>query len=104
MRKAIFLASEAWRHKYKQLATERAGDHMVKIDYKLPSGEIVTLQGWREETRAGPDGEKRVFVGPDGEPYDSLEYAYEAVQGVVGTAQEKHATVQALHRLLPEFK
>ena len=74
MRKAIFLAAEAWRQHYGQLATGRKDNPDAKLDFKLPStGETVTLPGWRTETRQGDNGDYVVYISPEGEAFDSLE-------------------------------
>ena len=74
MRKAIFLAAEAWRQHYGQLATGRKDNPDAKLDFKLPStGETVTLPGWRTETRQGENGDYLIYISPEGEAFDSLQ-------------------------------
>ena len=81
MRKAIFLAAEAWRQHYGQLATGRKDNPDAKLDFKLPStGETVTLPGWRTETRQGDNGDYLVYISPEGEAFDSLQYAHDAIK------------------------
>ena len=48
MRKAMYLAGEAWRQVYGQLATQAPTDEHCKIVYTFPSGEVHELSGWRE--------------------------------------------------------
>ena len=46
MRKNIYLAAEGWRQHYGQLATHQSMESSTKLDFELPSGEVVTLPGW----------------------------------------------------------
>ena len=63
MRKSIFLAAEAWRQHYGQLATGSADNPEAKLDFKLPStGETITLEGWQTETRQGEQGDHVVAL------------------------------------------
>ena len=52
----------------------------AKLRFKLPStGETVTLAGWRTEIRQGDSGDYIVYINPEGEALDSLQYAHDAV-------------------------
>ena len=76
MRRAIYLAAEAWRRAYGQLETvARPPDSFVA--YTLPAnGEVVLMTGWSREKRGDID----VYTSPDGEEYDCIEYAYKAFE------------------------
>ena len=88
MRKAIFLAAEAWRQQ--QLTTGRKDNPDAKLDFKLPStGETVTLPGWRTETRQGENGDYLVYISPEGEAFDSLQYAHDAIKQASMNSHEK---------------
>jgi hypothetical protein len=105
MRKAIFLAAEAWRQHYGHLATGRNENPDAKLDFKLPStGEIITLEGWHTEVRQGDAGDYTVYVSPDGDVFDSLQYAHDAIQATRCNTAEKTNAIQAMRRLLVEFK
>ena len=105
MRKAIYLAAEAWRQHYGQLATGRSENPAAKLDFKLPStGETITLEGWRTEVRQGENGDYTVYISPEGETFDSLEYAHDAIQEASCNSMGKNHAIQAMRRLLVEFK
>jgi len=105
MRKAIFLAAEAWRQHYGQLATGRNDNPDAKLDFKIPStGETVTLEGWSTEVQQGEDGDYTVYISPDGERYDSIQYAHDAIQEAKWNSAEKTTAIHAMRRLLVEFK
>ena len=101
-RAAIFLANEAWRQAYGQLATQPPEDEHSRLTYTLTSGDTAVLHGWREGTR---DGQK-VYEGPDGREYDSVAFAEEALRqarsGVSGSAAGSAITV--LRRLRRELQ
>ena len=61
MRKAIYLSAQAWRQAYGQLATQDPQENAFALQYQLPGGQAVILDGWREEKR----GDESVFVGPN---------------------------------------
>ena len=91
MRKAIFLAAEAWRQHYGQLATGRNENPDAKLTFKLPStGQTVTLDGWSTEVQQGEDGDHTVYISPDGERYNNLHYAYEATKEANCSTAEKN--------------
>ena len=105
MRKAIFLAAEAWRLHYGQLATGRKENPDSKLDFKLPStGETVTLPGWSTVARQGETGDYYVYISPEGEAFDSLEYAYDAIKQASVNTHEKTQAIRAMSRLLADFK
>ena len=104
MRKSIFLAAEAWRQHYGQLATGRADNPEAKLDFKLPStGETITLEGWQTETRQGEHGDHVVYISPDGECFDSLQYAHDAMKEASANSTAKSHAIQVMRRLLSEF-
>ena len=88
---AIYLAAEAWRQAYGQIATQRDIDESTSLQTcKLPSGITVVLLGWHEKRRGDAD----VFVGPDGEELDSLQLAAEQVErSKKGRARSESAAV-----------
>ena len=60
MRKAIYLAAEAWRKEYGQLATQSKAP-TCSISYSLPEkGEHVLMEGWSKIRRDGDD----LYIGP----------------------------------------
>ena len=70
VRKAMWLAGEAWRQAYGQLATQDLEDEPCSITYTFPDGATVALPpGWREGVRDG----KTVYESPTGQEYDSLD-------------------------------
>jgi len=99
MRYAIFLAAEAWREHYGQIATESAAaaKFSTSLQYTLPSGQKVTLPGWREEKRR----DARVYVGPDGEECDNLHYAWTAMEN---ETRGGDAALRAMRRIAGTFK
>ena len=73
MRKAIYLAAEAWRQHYGHIATHRSVTTGAKLDFELPNGEMVTLLGWSQRKQVTSDGvEFIVYVSPEGEEFDSI--------------------------------
>ena len=88
MRKAIYLAAEAWRRAYGQLATHTAKPDSV--------GETVVMDGWSRSERDGAD----VYVGPEGDEYDAIAYAYEAFK----SAKSGGAHLSAVTKALQSFK
>ena len=105
MRKAIFLAAEAWRQHYGQLATGTKDNPDTKLDFELPStGETVTMPGWRTEVRQGDIGDYTVYISPQGESFDSLQYAHDAIKEASWNSSEKNAALRAMRRLLADFQ
>ena len=51
MRKSIYLAAESWRQHYGQAAAQPCKNSIDKMEFNLPSGELVLLHGWRKESR-----------------------------------------------------
>ena len=104
MRKAIYYAAEAWRVKYGQLATHRSVTTGAKLDFELPNGEMVTLPGWSERKQVTSEGvEVIVYVSPEGEEFDSLTYASEALKQTKAGASRSDA-LKAMSKLLIDFK
>ena len=96
MRKAIYLAAEAWRREYGQLETQ-AEVPASKLTYQLPeTGENVSMDGWSLVKR----GEATVYVGPDGDEYDTIEYAYKAFE----EAKSRTGNFAALTKTLGAIK
>ena len=105
MRKAIFPAAEAWRQYYGQMATGSNENPEAKLDFKLPStGETITLQGWTTEVLQGENGDYTVYISPDGERFDSIQYAHDAMEEARSNSAEKTTALHAMRRLLSEFK
>ena len=105
MRKAIFLAAEAWRRAYDRLGTGKHETPDAKLDFKLPStGETVTLDGWHREVRQGENGDYTVYISPEGVPYDSIQYAMGTVESMTPDTVEKSNAIHVMRRLLSEFK
>ena len=101
MKKAIYLAAQAWRQAYGQVATQRVEPDQLSLLFKLPSGETLVLEGWHEVKR--DDG--RVYISPDGQEFDSLQYAAEAFQlECRGTQNSQGATLRAMTKLLKELQ
>ena len=77
IRKAMWLAGEAWRQAYGQLATQEVGAEPSRLAYTFPSGVTVNLPtGWREFERDGI----KVYESPDGFEYDSLDLLEEQLK------------------------
>ena len=61
-----------------------------QLSFKLPStSETVTLPGWSTVTRRGEDGEYLVYISPEGEPFESPEYAHDAIKEASRNSHEK---------------
>ena len=101
MKKSIYLAAEAWRQAYGQLATQKSTDvqDAVQLQYTLPTGEVVSLHGWREEVRGGAT----VYIGPDGQECDTLLYAWEAVE-LERRGVQQGAALRAMNHLSHKLK
>ena len=101
MKKSIYLAAEAWRQAYGQLATQKCTDVQgaVQLQYTLPTGEVVSLHGWREEVRGGAT----VYIGPDGQECDTLLYAWEAVE-LERRGAQPGAALRAMNHLAHKLK
>ena len=76
MRKSIYLAAESWRRRYGQADTaDRPPD--ASITFTVPgTGQQVAMPGWSETQR----GDATVYVSPDGEEFDTIEYAHRAFE------------------------
>ena len=54
VRKATWLAGEAWRNAYGQLATREVGEELCRPTYTMSDGSEVELpSGWRRTVRDG---------------------------------------------------
>ena len=105
MRKSIFLAAEAWRQHYGQLATGRNDNPEAKLDFKLPSsGNIITLEGWRTEVRQGENGDYTIYISPEGEEFENLRYACDVMEQAKCNSADKSTAMHAMRRLLAELK
>jgi hypothetical protein len=105
MRKAIYLAAEAWRQHYGQTATHRSAATAAKVDFRLSSGEVVTLPEWTQRKQITADGvEYCVYVNPEGEEFDSLTYASEALKAAPGHAGQRSDALKAMSKLLSELQ
>ena len=93
MRKAIYLAAEAWRREYGQLETvARPPDSCVA--YTLPAtGDAVLMTGWTREKRGDID----IYISPDGEEFECIEYAYKAFEDAKATSGNFRALTRALN-------
>jgi hypothetical protein len=81
--------------------TRTGEDTSSPLLYKLPNGTSVSLKGWRQEMRGGAE----VIIGPQGDEYTSMQYAYEALQlEQQGTTGSGRATLKAMSKILAEFK
>jgi hypothetical protein len=104
MRKAIYLAAEAWRQHYGHVATHRSVSASAKLDFKLPTGEVVTLPGWTQRMHVSSEGVRiPIYVNPEGEEFDSLTYAAEALKATKMGSSRSDA-LKAMSKLLAEFK
>ena len=76
MRKPIYLAAEAWRREYGQLATAAHAPDST-VTFTLPeTGDRVLMHGWVQEKR----GDTSIYRSPDGEEFECVEYAYKAFE------------------------
>ena len=91
MRKAIYLGAEAWRRKYGQLATHCEKPPSI-VTFTLPGGQSVAMDGWTHDRRDGAD----VYIGPEGDEYDTIGYAYEAFQAGKAGGNSLSAVTRAL--------
>ena len=89
----MYLACEAWRRHYGQLQTQaKAPD--CSITYTLPgSGEHVAMPAWSQVQR----GSEVVYVGPDGDEYESIDYARKAIEDARNGSGNFSALTKALN-------
>ena len=104
MRKAIYLAAEAWRQYYGQMATHGDSSTSSRLEFQLPLGEQALPKGWTQRTQSGPNGDSTVFVSPDGVEYDSLSYAQESLRSLPGNAGQQSEALRSMTKLLRNFK
>ena len=106
MRKAIYLAAESWRMHYGHLATGTEAIPDQPLKFILPSTqETVTLEGWHSEIRKDDDiGDYTVYINPQGETFDSLQYAYEASTKASWSNAQKNVALNALCKLHKEYQ
>ena len=107
MRKSIYLAAESWRRRYGQAATAESVP-AASVTYTLPStGEHIAMPGW-SEVHVGPDGVRSsektsetetVFVSPEGEEFNALEYAHEAFKIAKATGGSLRDVTRALKKM-----
>ncbi|CAK0817607.1 unnamed protein product, partial [Prorocentrum cordatum] len=95
MRKSIYLAAESWRRRYGQAdAAESAPT--ASITYAAPgTGQQVAMPGWREVQREG----ETVYVSPDGEEFDAIEYAHQAFQIANASGGSLRDATKALNKM-----
>ena len=92
MRKAIYLAAEAWRREYGQLET-KAHIPDSSITYTLPgSDDAVIMRGWSQVQR----DDRIVYIGPEGDEYDCIEYAHQAFEDAKKQGGSLRAVTKAL--------
>ncbi|CAK0850189.1 unnamed protein product, partial [Prorocentrum cordatum] len=95
MRKSIYLAAESWRRRYGQADTAESAP-AASITYAVPgTGEQVAMPGWREVQREG----ETVYVSPDGEEFDTIEYAHQAFQIANASGSSLRDVTKALNKL-----
>ena len=98
VRKAMWLAGEAWRQAYGQSTFQEVGDESARVQYIFKDGVEVTLPaGWR---RTGRDG-SAVYESPEGVEYDSLEFLEEQLQQ--GRSGQASAATSAATGALSNF-
>ena len=95
MRKSIYLAAEAWRREYGQLATQAQAPD-TSITYTLPAtGDVVLMPGWSEVKR----GDDTLYIGPDGDEYETIEYAHHAFEAAKKSGANFSALTKALNNI-----
>ncbi|CAK0792583.1 unnamed protein product, partial [Prorocentrum cordatum] len=95
MRKSIYLAAESWSRRYGQADAAESAP-AASITYAVPgTGQQVTMPGWREVQREG----ETVYVSPDGEEFDAIEYAHQAFQIANASGGSMRDVTKALNRM-----
>ncbi|CAK0841403.1 unnamed protein product, partial [Prorocentrum cordatum] len=95
MRKSIYLAAETWRRRHGQADTAESAP-AASITYAVPgTGQQVAMPGWREVQREG----ETVYVSPDGEEFDTIEYAHQAFQIASASGSSLRDVTKALNKL-----
>ena len=101
VKKATFLAAQAWRRHYGQMDTAVADASVAPLTYTLPDGGTVMLKGWRKELRDNAE----VCLGPDGQEYNQLEHAAQAfAQEAVGDSSARGQTLRLLTAMARQLK
>ena len=77
---------------------------LSSLEFTCNIGESITLEGWRTEIRQGDAGDYTVYISPEGESFDSLQYAHDAIQNISCNTAEKTTALAAMRCLLVEFK
>ncbi|CAK0862279.1 unnamed protein product, partial [Prorocentrum cordatum] len=95
MRKSIYLAAESWRRRHGQADAAESAP-AASITYAVPgTGQQVAMPGWREVQREG----ETVYVSPDGEEFDTIEYAHQAFQIANASGSSLRDVTKALNKL-----
>ncbi|CAK0911448.1 unnamed protein product, partial [Prorocentrum cordatum] len=95
MRKSIYLAAESWRRRHGQADAAESAP-AASITYAVPGiGQQVAMPGWREVQREG----EPVCVSPDGEEFDTIEYAHQAFQIASASGSSLRDVTKALNKL-----
>ncbi|CAK0895070.1 unnamed protein product, partial [Prorocentrum cordatum] len=95
MRKSIYLAAESWRRRYGQADTAESAP-AASITHAVPgTGQQVAMPGWREVQREG----EAVYISPDGEEFDTIEYAHQAFQIASASGGSLRDVTKALNRM-----
>ena len=101
MRRAVYLAHDAWRHRYGQIATTHVTHLQEKLQFKLPDGTIVDFDGWSVVHRDG----KAIYVSSTGEECDAVGFAEKAMSMPDPTScSGKAAALRALSGLLRDLQ
>ncbi|CAK0814408.1 unnamed protein product, partial [Prorocentrum cordatum] len=95
MRKSIYLAAESWRRRYGQADTAESAP-AASITHAVPgTGQQVAMPGWREVPREG----ETVYFSPDGEEFDTIEYAHQAFQIANASGGSMRDVTKALNKM-----
>ena len=101
LRMAIYCAGEAWRQAYGQQALRLEITPEAALTHKLPSGQLLLLDGWRTETR----NNNTVYVGPGNQVCDTIQYAVETFTAERKTSGSSQRTALAvLNKLVQHLK
>ncbi|CAK0847613.1 unnamed protein product, partial [Prorocentrum cordatum] len=95
MRKSIYLAAEPWRRRYGQADAAESAPAALITYVVLGTGQQVAMPGWRQVQREG----EPVYVSPDGEEFDTIEYAHQAFQIASASGSSLRDVTKALNKL-----
>ena len=74
-------------------------DSSSSLLYKLPNGSTVNLKGWWQGMRGGA----AVIIGPQGDEYSSMHYAYEALHYAWSHGHGRSCALKVMNRSLTKF-